>query len=175
MHNPSVADMATTNRILRYLANTPSLGICIQPSSFLTLKVVDCEDQIAGKNRKIGRRSGLAMSRPRSRPRGLFGGGGFREACREMPGPDQTKLLAKTGRSGGGRDLLNPILHSRSKHSALDYYFVREKVTLEDLIVKYVPTQLQLADTFSKPLSTTKFISTVSNLCLIQPAKIEGV
>ncbi|GAA0173002.1 hypothetical protein LIER_41440 [Lithospermum erythrorhizon] len=64
----------------------------------------------------------------------------------------------------------NPVLHSRSKDIALDYHFVREKVSLGDLIVKHVPTQLQLADAFTKPLSTAKFLVAFSNFCLIKPA-----
>ncbi|GAA0183186.1 transmembrane signal receptor [Lithospermum erythrorhizon] len=60
----------------------------------------------------------------------------------------------------------NPILHSRSKHIAIDYHFVREKVLLGDLTVQHVPTQLQLVDIFTKDLSSSKFKAVVSNLCL---------
>ncbi|GAA0185307.1 hypothetical protein LIER_32595 [Lithospermum erythrorhizon] len=45
----------------------------------------------------------------------------------------------------------NHVLHSRSKYIAIDYHFVREKVLLGDLKVQHVPTQLQLADIFTKP------------------------
>ncbi|GAA0174815.1 hypothetical protein LIER_41791 [Lithospermum erythrorhizon] len=44
----------------------------------------------------------------------------------------------------------NPVLHSRSKHIAIDYHFVREKVSLGDLKVRHLPTPLQLADIFTK-------------------------
>ncbi|GAA0171304.1 transmembrane signal receptor [Lithospermum erythrorhizon] len=68
----------------------------------------------------------------------------------------------------------NPVLHSRSKHIAIDYHFVREKVLLGDLIVQHVPMQLQLDDMFTKPLSTAKFRNAISNLRLLTLAKIEG-
>ncbi|GAA0170500.1 hypothetical protein LIER_40972 [Lithospermum erythrorhizon] len=58
----------------------------------------------------------------------------------------------------------NRVFHSRSKHITLDYHFVREKVTLGDLIVKHLPTTHQLVDGFTKPLSTAKFLAAIDNL-----------
>ena len=68
----------------------------------------------------------------------------------------------------------NPVLHSRSKHIAIDYHFVREKVLLGDLSVAHVPTAHQLADVFTKPLSHVKFAPAISSLSLLLPAKTEG-
>ena len=39
----------------------------------------------------------------------------------------------------------NPIRHDRSKHIAVDYHFVREWVAAGDLVVRYIPTSLQLS------------------------------
>ncbi|KAL9251324.1 Retrovirus-related Pol polyprotein from transposon RE1-like protein [Drosera capensis] len=52
--------------------------------------------------------------------------------------------------------VLNPILHARSKHVVVDYHFVRERVSYGDLVVRYVPTHLQLADIFTKALSSDR-------------------
>ncbi|GAA0187190.1 transmembrane signal receptor [Lithospermum erythrorhizon] len=65
----------------------------------------------------------------------------------------------------------NPVLHSRTKYTAIDYHFVREKVLLGDLLVNHVPTQHQLADVFTKPLTAIKFLPAISNLCLLLQAK----
>lgn len=46
----------------------------------------------------------------------------------------------------------NPVFHDRSKHIVVGFHFVRDKVAQGDLIVQYVPTQLQLADIFTKGL-----------------------
>jgi len=46
----------------------------------------------------------------------------------------------------------NPVLHDCSKHIKADYHFVREQVSHGDLVVRYVPTQLQLANIFTKLL-----------------------
>ncbi|CAH9121509.1 unnamed protein product [Cuscuta epithymum] len=70
---------------------------------------------------------------------------------------------------------VNPIQHDRSKHIKIDYHFVRERVAHGDLVVKYTPTQYQLADIFTKNLSSQRFEFLRSNLHVVSPAQIEGV
>jgi histone deacetylase 1/2 len=53
----------------------------------------------------------------------------------------------------------NPTLHHRTKHMELDIFFVREKVINKDLIVSHVPAQDQWADTLTKPLSASRFLT----------------
>ncbi|RVW31560.1 Retrovirus-related Pol polyprotein from transposon RE1 [Vitis vinifera] len=53
---------------------------------------------------------------------------------------------------------VNPLFHSRMKHVALDYHFVREKVVDGSLKVSHVNTQSQLADVLTKPLSKSRFL-----------------
>lgn len=52
---------------------------------------------------------------------------------------------------------INPVFHSRSKHIAIDYHFVREKVALGSLITRFVRSIQQLADILTKPLSKRNF------------------
>ncbi|XP_060202737.1 uncharacterized mitochondrial protein AtMg00810-like, partial [Lycium barbarum] len=51
----------------------------------------------------------------------------------------------------------NPILHARTKHVELDYHFVREKVTAGTMVTRYVPSQTQVADIFTKALSKQQY------------------
>ncbi|CAH9146417.1 unnamed protein product [Cuscuta epithymum] len=69
----------------------------------------------------------------------------------------------------------NPVQHARSKHIQIDYHFVRERVAHGDLFVKYVPTHLQLADIFTKALSSQQFNFLKDNLRVVSPAQLEGV
>ena len=52
---------------------------------------------------------------------------------------------------------VNLVQHDLSKHIDVDYHFVREHVAHGDLIVRYAPTQLQLADIFTKSWSGQRF------------------
>ncbi|GKE38117.1 gag/pol polyprotein [Tanacetum coccineum] len=52
----------------------------------------------------------------------------------------------------------NPIFHARTKYEEIDYHFVREKVAQRDLRVQHISTHDQIADIFTKPLPTPRFL-----------------
>lgn len=51
----------------------------------------------------------------------------------------------------------NPVFHTRMKHIAIDFHFVRERVQRGQLKVSHVSSSDQLADSLTKPLSRTRF------------------
>ena len=51
----------------------------------------------------------------------------------------------------------NPIFHSRMKHVAVDYHFIRDQVQSGRLRVAHISSADQLADLLTKPLSTSQF------------------
>ncbi|KAJ9566905.1 hypothetical protein OSB04_002871 [Centaurea solstitialis] len=51
----------------------------------------------------------------------------------------------------------NHVFHARTKHVEVDYNFVREQVTQGNLNVKFISTDDQIADIFTKPLPSQKF------------------
>lgn len=53
----------------------------------------------------------------------------------------------------------NPVVHRRSKHFEIDQHYVRERVERNQLRVRYVPTEEQIADIFTKPCSSSRFKS----------------
>lgn len=66
----------------------------------------------------------------------------------------------------------NPVFHSRMKHLALDYHFVRQQVQAKKLRVAHISSVDQLADAFTKPLARTQFETLVSKigLCKRRPS-----
>jgi hypothetical protein len=51
----------------------------------------------------------------------------------------------------------NPISHGRSKHIDTKFHFIREQVTSEMIQVQYCPTEVQLADGFTKAVKIDRF------------------
>ena len=51
----------------------------------------------------------------------------------------------------------NPAFHRRTKHISRDYNFVRDEVRNNRVELAYVPTEANLADVFTKPMSGARF------------------
>jgi hypothetical protein len=51
----------------------------------------------------------------------------------------------------------NPMFHARMKHIEVDYHFVRERVARKQLKIRFISTNDQAADGFTKALSLQKF------------------
>lgn len=52
----------------------------------------------------------------------------------------------------------NPIFHARTKHVEVDYHFIREKVLNKYIIPRYISTADQIADVFTKGLTSSRFL-----------------
>ncbi|MCO5590716.1 hypothetical protein L7F22_044691 [Adiantum nelumboides] len=50
----------------------------------------------------------------------------------------------------------NPFFHARTKHIEVHYYYVKERLSVGEISLAYVPTQDNLADLFTKALSREK-------------------
>ena len=60
----------------------------------------------------------------------------------------------------------NPEHHSRTKHIDIQYHFVRESIQDGKILLKYLPTDMQVADGLTKPLSPPKHKEFVERLGL---------
>lgn len=61
----------------------------------------------------------------------------------------------------------NPVLHSRSKHIDIRYHFIRDHVSKGDVELHFIPTDLQLADLFTKPLDEARFKFLIGELGML--------
>jgi len=67
----------------------------------------------------------------------------------------------------------NPVFHARAKHIEIDFHFVRERVVRKQLEVRFVSTEDQVADGFTKALSYVKFEEFKNNLNLVEKTSID--
>ncbi|GJX48584.1 retrovirus-related pol polyprotein from transposon TNT 1-94 [Tanacetum coccineum] len=65
----------------------------------------------------------------------------------------------------------NPVLHSRTKHIDIRYHFIRDHILKGDIELHFVPTDLQLADIFTKPLAEPSFTRLVAELGMLNIEK----
>ncbi|KAJ9546435.1 LOW QUALITY PROTEIN: hypothetical protein OSB04_018978 [Centaurea solstitialis] len=63
----------------------------------------------------------------------------------------------------------NPVLHSKTKHIEIRYHFIRDHVMNGDVKLRFVPTEYQLADLFTKPLDEKRFNQLISELGMLNP------
>ena len=68
----------------------------------------------------------------------------------------------------------NPIFHAHTKHIAVDYHFVQEKVLNRDMVIKYISTLDQLADIFTKGLPSPWFHALSYKLMGTPPLHLRG-
>ena len=51
----------------------------------------------------------------------------------------------------------NPFFHAHTKHVEVDYYFVRDIVVKKEIQIRFISSQDQLANVFTKPFPTASF------------------
>jgi hypothetical protein len=63
----------------------------------------------------------------------------------------------------------NPVFHGRAKHIKVRHHFLRDHVEKGDIMMKYIDTERQLVDIFTKPLDASHFASLRGNLVFAIP------
>ena len=58
----------------------------------------------------------------------------------------------------------NPMLNNKTEHIEIKYHLVREKVEAKIITPVYVPTELQLADLFTKNFHKQRFVFLLNSI-----------
>ncbi|CAA7051267.1 unnamed protein product [Microthlaspi erraticum] len=186
MHAPTTEHWQATKRLLRYLAGTSSHGTFYSRSNPTSLHAYsdadwggDIDDYVStnayivylGKHPiswSSKKQRGVARSSTEAEYRSVANTSAeLRWIC---------SLLTELGISIPSTPVIycdnvgvtylcaNPIFHSRMKHLALDYHFIRNQITSGVLRVAHVSSKDQLADALTKPLTRAPFKSSTSKI-----------
>ncbi|XP_019248551.1 PREDICTED: uncharacterized protein LOC109227811 [Nicotiana attenuata] len=176
MSTPRTIHFISIKRILRYLADTISLGLHMKSSSNFSLTAYSDAD-CAGCPDTRRSTTGFAI---------FLGPNLISWSCKKQPTVSRSsteaeyRALAHTVAELSWlqhllRDLdiplpnpplvpcdnvsalylcTNPIYHARTKNLEIDFYFIRERVAAGSILVPCVSTDMQLADILTKGLSS---------------------
>ncbi|KAG7559542.1 GAG-pre-integrase domain [Arabidopsis thaliana x Arabidopsis arenosa] len=179
VHQPTDAHWHAAKRVLRYLAGTTTHGIKLNSSSPMAFHAFsdadwagDNDDYVStngyliylGRNPiswSSKKQKGVARSSTESEYRAVANTAAeVRWLCSllfEMKISLPTAPVIYCDNIGATYLCANPVFHSRMKHIALDYHFVRNQIQDGMLRVSHVSTDDQLADTLTKPLPRSRF------------------
>lgn len=189
MHRPTDLHWQAAKRVLRYLAGTASHGLFIRIDSPIQLHAFSDADWAGDTDDYVStnayilylgstpiawsskKQKGVARSSTEAEYRSVANTAAeVRWVC---------SLLSELGVSlpaapviycdnvGATYLCANPVFHSRMKHLALDYHFIRDNVQSGALRVAHVLTRDQLADTLTKPLPRPRFLELNSKIGVI--------
>ncbi|KAL7612605.1 hypothetical protein Lser_V15G07735 [Lactuca serriola] len=156
---PTDIHLEAVKRILRYIKGTITTGLRIRKSSSTLLSVFTNVDW-----------AGCLNSRRSTRGFAVFLGPNLVSwSLRKQPTVSRSSTEAEYKALANA----NPIFHARTKHIEVDFHFVREKVAMGALDVRFISSNDQVADGLIKPMTRSMLEKLRYNLNLIM-VKIEG-
>lgn len=189
MHHPQRAHWQAVKRLLRYLKSTSTHGLLISRHSGPSLRVYSDSDWAGNltdrtsttgyivyygttpiswsskKQKTVARSSTEAEYRAVATA--LAESNWITNLLSELRVslPDKPQILCDN--VGATYLCQNPVFHSRMKHIAIDFHFVREQVERKMVEVRHVPSSDQVADSLTKPLPKSLFKSQFSKIAII--------
>nr|GEY42497.1 hypothetical protein [Tanacetum cinerariifolium] len=155
--NPKESQLVVVKRIFRYLKGTPNLGLWYPKGPGFDLKAYSDSDYArCNLDRKIEVEYVLTAG-----------------CCAQVLWiksllADYDVLYDKVPIFCDNTNAIaisnNPVLHSRTKHIDIRYHFIRDHILKGDIELYFIPTNLQLADIFTKPLAEPSFTRLVAEL-----------
>lgn len=189
MHKPTDDHWQAAKRLLRYLAGTPTHGIYFTANNKLILHgysdadwAGDADDYVSTNSYifYLGRhpiswsakkQQGVARSSTEAEYWAVANAASelswICNVLTELGVAIPSAPVVYCDNVGATFLCANPIFHSRMKHIAIDYHFVRGQVQHGALRVSHVTTKDQLADALTKPLSRARFLDLISKIGVI--------
>ncbi|XP_019250891.1 PREDICTED: uncharacterized protein LOC109229793 [Nicotiana attenuata] len=193
MHSPTVKHWQAVKRVLRYLKHTITYGLHFKKSSSLSLTAFSDADWADNHDDRMSTSAYLIFlgSNPIS-----WSSKKQRTVARSSTEAEYKAVATAVAEVNWLSNLLrelflkqlklpiiycdnigatylckNPVFHSRMKHVAIDFHFVRDQVSKGEIVVRYIPTGEQLADPLTKALPKRAFLQLVNKIGLlsIQP------
>jgi hypothetical protein len=63
----------------------------------------------------------------------------------------------------------NPVFHKKMRHVERKHHLQRDHVEKGDIEMRYIDTERQLADIFTKPLDASRFADLQGEICVCHP------
>ncbi|KAK1618045.1 hypothetical protein QYE76_023562 [Lolium multiflorum] len=189
LSRPTTVHYEAVKRILRYIKGTLSTGLHIQPSSSTVLDIytdadwAGCPDDrrstggfaifLGGNLISWSSRKQPTVSRSSTEAEYKALANGTAEATwiqsvlRELGVHQPRPPVLWCDNLGATYLSANPVFHARTKHIEIDFHFVREKVALGALHVRFIASADQIADVFTKPVTQVVLRRFRSNLNLV--------
>ncbi|KAL9299485.1 putative RNA-directed DNA polymerase [Arabidopsis thaliana] len=186
MHRPTSTHWQAAKRVLRYLAGTTSHGIFLHKNSPMALHAYsdadwagDTDDYVStnayviylGRNPiswSSKKQKGVARSSTEAEYRSVANTASevtwICSLMSELGLTIPSSPVIYCDNIGATYLCANPVFHSRMKHIALDYHFIRNLIQASALRVSHVSTHDQLADALTKPLPRTSFQAACSKI-----------
>ncbi|RVW59875.1 Retrovirus-related Pol polyprotein from transposon RE1 [Vitis vinifera] len=197
MATPTTTHWLAVKRILRYLKGTLSYGIQMQQSTSLDIHGytdadwASCPDDrrstggygiFLGPNLvswSSNKQKVVSRSSAESEYRALASATSemiwiqyvLQELCLSSSSPP----LLWCDNKSAAHLAANPVFHARTKHIEMDLHFIRDHVLRKQLVIQYLPSAEQVADIFTKHISSSQFLSFRTKLSVVpSPVSLRG-
>jgi len=189
LHAPSTAHWSAVKRILRYVQGTISLGLCFNKSSYMVVSAFTDADwagcthdrrstggfaMFLGPNLvswSARKQSTVSRSSTEAEYKALANATvevmWVEKLLTELQIPHSKVARLWCDNIGATYLSQNPVFHARTKHIEIDFHFVRERVVQKLLDIRFISSNDQVADGFTKPISTAKMKHFRFNLNLV--------